>query len=89
MTGCMRNSLLFESFGSLEYFRKMSKEKERKEHDKKTETILLKASIAIAVLFAIAPASNAMHIMEDTFRQHFALRGESSACRLSSQSSYS
>lgn len=64
MTGCMRNSLLFESFGSLEYFRKiLSKEKERKEHDKK-QNILLKASIAIAVLFAIAPASNAMHIME-------------------------
>ena len=30
----------------------------------KKQNILLKASIAIAVLFAIAPASNAMHIME-------------------------
>ena len=41
MTGCMRNSLLFESFGSLEYFRKiLSKEKERKEHDKKTEHLI-------------------------------------------------
>ena len=41
MTGCMRNSLLFESFGSLEYFRKiLSKEKERKGHDKKTEHLI-------------------------------------------------
>ena len=41
MTGCMRNSLLFESFGSLEYFRKiLSKEKERKEHDIKTEHLI-------------------------------------------------
>lgn len=41
MTGCMRKSLLFESFGSLEYFRKiLSKEKERKEHDKKTEHLI-------------------------------------------------
>ena len=41
MTGCMRNTLLFESFGSLEYFRKiLSKEKERKEHDKKTEHLI-------------------------------------------------
>lgn len=30
----------------------------------KKQNILLKASIAIAVLFAIAPSSNAMHIME-------------------------
>ena len=38
MTGCMQNSLLLGFFGSLEYFRKiLSKEKERKEYDKKTK----------------------------------------------------
>ena len=38
MTGCMQNSLLLGPFDSLEYFRKiLSKEKERKEHDKKTK----------------------------------------------------
>ena len=30
----------------------------------KREKILLKASVAFAVVFAVAPASNAMHIME-------------------------
>ena len=56
----------------------------------KKQNILLKASIAIAVLFAIAPASNAMHIMDGIpSGNSFALRGESSACRLSSQEFFS
>lgn len=39
----------------------------------KKQNILLKASIAIAVLFAIAPASNAMHIMEGYLQATFCI----------------
>ena len=51
----------------------------------KKQNILLKASIAIAVLFAIAPASNAMHIMEGYLQATFCIAWGVICCRLSSQ----
>ena len=48
---------------------------------KKHEKFLLKASIAFALLSAITPTVNAMHIMEGYLPAATAWHGGSSACR--------
>ena len=61
MTGCMlQTAFLF--CGAWGYFRRSCKKGEEKMT--KREKILLKASVAFALLFAVAPTANAMHIME-------------------------
>ena len=61
MTGCMlQTAFLF--CGAWKYFRNSCKKGEEKMT--KREKILLKASVAFALLFAVAPTVNAMHIME-------------------------
>ena len=61
MTGCMlQTAFLF--CGAWKYFRNSCKKGEEKMT--KREKLLLKASVAFALLFAVAPTANAMHIME-------------------------
>ncbi len=59
MTGVCRRTSCF--CGAWEVFTNVTK---RREKMTKKEKILLKASAAFAALFAVAPAANAMHIME-------------------------
>lgn len=49
--------------GNLEYF-KIYHKKEGERNMSKKETFLLRAAIAFALMFAVTPAVNAMHIME-------------------------
>ena len=61
----MTRSMLQTAFlfcGAWKYFRKAAKRREKKMT--KREKLLLKASVAFALLFAVAPTVNAMHIME-------------------------
>ena len=53
----------------------------RREKMPKKQKILLRAYIVFAAMFAIAPASNAMHIMEGYLPAGYCVHGELVCCR--------